>query len=40
MQINGGKLVMQLETDTGSKLPQTLLDVAKPDLAAVKVDMF
>ena len=43
MQMNGGKLVMQLEIDVGSELPLNLFDVTHPwpgTVAAVKVDMF
>ena len=40
MQMNGGKLVMWLETDAGSELPLILFDVTYPGLAAVKVDVF
>ena len=39
MQINGGKLVMQPETDVGSELPLTSYNVTHPSLATVKVDM-
>ena len=39
VQVNGGKLVMWLETDIGSKLPLTSYDVTQPGLAAVRVDM-
>ena len=38
MQMNGGKLVMQLETDVGCELPLTLFGVGHPNMAAVKVD--
>ena len=32
MQMNGGKQVMQPETDVGSEVPLTSFDVAHPDL--------
>jgi len=37
MQMNGGKLVMQLEIVVDSELPLTLFSVTHPGLAAVKV---
>ena len=43
-QINGGKLIMQLETHVGSELPLylplTLFSVNHPGQATVKVNMF
>ena len=40
MQMNGGKLVMQPETDVGSRLPLTSFSVIYPGLTAVKVETF
>ena len=37
MQMNGGKLAMQPETDAGSELPMTSFDVTHPPR---KVGMF